>query len=323
MLEKEQDLLSKSEKPNVSNWHNVSEIADIDFWFGAKYRGSYWQRLQLDLDGIERICRAGNLPPVILRNDNWNPPTVNTPEVIAPGLSAFKKTSFQRDPNLPEREKNLYRLTATNEVIPFKGYNIPIGWVIYLKDRKLIYDYQAKHLRAPKQEEEKYFIKEFDSVLKDALVNVAINESLASRITNKEERIAKVSRLLIMQAVAALPGGLVTFDSLPAFLVSELANNGIWQEIYRLTGLTLEHWGVSKAKKIGLPFKRIPDGEHRLIAYLWRLANFPDRVEEEYRHLDVAKTLVVTAIPGGLLFEDLYKTYQAIVRQRGSLVRLR
>jgi hypothetical protein len=305
-------------------WISLRDMNPVDFWIGSQYRGNYNQQLQLDYSAVTAFCRDNDFPPIILRSDKWDPPAVHTPESVGPGLSALKKAAFSKHPNTTEIDKEDYRISTTDIKFEGKTFSMtPIGWDIHIKDRKIVYDYLYKHPSATKAQVEQAFITEMDTVLRNAFKEIALNEILAVRTLDKSQQYLHVSMNAMFQLVVLFaPGNFSSSRSLEV-LLGKLANTVIWQDIYKLMNT-----GAFYATQLALSDKKntqleyYPKGDHRRASYWWRKKNFPDREESEYFNLNLPKTLATVAIPGGLFFEQLYKTLISLYNIKTPFFRL-
>ncbi len=302
-------------------WSDISSLPAVDFWFGSQYKGSYYQRLQVDLKAVENICSAANLPPIVLRSDKWNPPAVYTPEMVAPGLSAFKKVSFQKGSQIPDSDKKNYRLSVTEDVINYHQGDIPIGWIISLKDRKWVYEYQVKHPGSLRSDLEKYYLSMMNSTLRSGLVDVSLGEVMNLRMANKSDRYYDLGVKAIQQAIA-LMSGLKFSGGLPEIVLTELVENAKLQELVKLIYIAGSVLVRSVPKPEGERTHYMANGSHKWISYWWRRKNFPDRTDAEYKNFPVLRDMGYAVVPGAIFFDDFIKTYVALQKQRSSLFRL-
>lgn len=319
---RETDKVHK-ERLSQTNWVFLKDVAPIDFWVGSQYLGNYAQRLQIDLAGLENICRFADLPPITLHSEAWNPPAAHTPETIAPGLSALKKVSFHKDPQLPETDKEYFRLSAMERRMQFRDNNIPVGWTIHIKDRKLLYDYAYSHPSASIRETEKQFIKDIDNTLRTSLMEVAFRESFAFRLFGAPTQYTEVGSLVFRHLMAATYSGIVSPDG-PNLLkfISMSMNSAFVQAFYKSTDIGVAFLFKNRAKKDEVKVNHFPSGDHRRATYIWRRIKFPDRSWHEYEHEDMLKRFSASFLPGGLLFEDVYLTWLALAKHQSPFLRL-
>lgn len=311
MVENESQI---PEVPQENTWIYLRDIPPVDFWFGSQYRGNFYNRLQLNLKAVENICRAGDMPPIILCSDKWDPPAIFSPDVVAPGLSAFKKVSFQKNPELPESDKDYYRLIASDTFRSDGSMSkVPMGWVIHIKDRKLLHDYEYNHPQTSREEKEKYFAREFNTILKKALIHIAIKETVAERLLDKNSR-AKIIALRAIAQTMALYGNFDSHKTIESLLLTYFKKTVGIQSIAKMISIlfTDRYPGVNY----------IPKNVLGGAAHSWRFDNFPERSKLEYKDSNILQELATTAIPGNFFFGNLYATYAALQKNKKPLVQL-
>jgi hypothetical protein len=307
----------KTENHVEERWYNLKDLLPLDYWVGSIYKGNYNQRLQINLPALEYICRTGDLPPIVLNTDKWNPPTAHTPEMINPGLSVLKKVAFQKNPDLPEKDKNYYRLTTTETVIEYRpGNNIPVGWDINLKDRKILFDYEFKHPQATQKQKEDHFIRTLNTTIKSACLEVALNEELSLRLLDEGDRIYYIGGKGLQQFLALFPLSFVSYNSLSKFISTEYFNNLVIQSLFRINKFAAYQIAKHKYDKDNVLPNYLPDGHHKGATLAWRTINYPEQEKIEHKNIQFLRYISTAGIPGGVFFDNLYWTFFALSKQK-------
>jgi len=129
----------------------LNQIPARDYWLGSEYNGTYHDRLQINLSAIEAICRAANLPPLVIATEAWTPPRAHEPEIVGrsagQALAGQKQALFRRQ----NEERPIKTFYVEMEPLPehvdilLNDAPISIGWVVKINSRKIDYDFTQKH----------------------------------------------------------------------------------------------------------------------------------------------------------------------------------
>jgi hypothetical protein len=315
MLERQK---GPSEKEPHKKYLLLKDLPPIDCNYGFQYLGNYHEKLQVNLSALERISQMGELPLIIVKNENWNPPTAIEPEMVAPGLTAFKKSAFKRNSERQDTDRQYFRLSVTPQKTDLLSEkNIPIGWVISIKDRKIIHDYQYAHPEATSTEIGKDFIRNLNQIINDALISIALTESFTGRTG---EMLSKSMHLLTRFALQ--------FNILSTGIISAAGQNKpeLFEPIIALLQLTTHGFLKlgTQGEKVLMKYAqnlRQYGGKtpEQWATYYWRQENFPEKFTDYYKDVNKLKKLISIPIPGNVILENVYRTWIGLTAQKDPI----
>ncbi len=324
-------MTERKDTLSPDNWLQVKQIPPIGYFAGFDYRGNYAGRLNVNLGLLEQICREAWLPPLVFKSEVWNPPAVKAPQVVAPGLSAFRKSALvpQGSVVLDEPRKPLALETSGNT---YSG--IPVGWDIRIKDAMLMHRFESSHPRASTADKERYFERELNRLVRSALAKVGRAESGLTRlqVSDPNTRLGVLGFKLAAQAIALGGGGLelTSHPDSAAFWTITIAAVGITIGVQMMTESVMDAFLILSSDNTDPMFT--PDTATRS----WRKKVFLQRYMQEepfdrgFTPFDTPFKMVAflgqyakpLAIPTGLALERYYRTKLALAKYPGPLFKL-
>ena len=249
--------------------------------------------------------------------------------MVGPGLSALKKATLQRrNTTVIEDEKGYMALETTEE--EFTG--IPIGWQILMKDRKITHDYQAAHPTHTETDLKSHFVKSLEDGLRMSLLKVAAYECLYQRLAHMEDfnRNHKLFIDCLTQSTGFLVGGIEFIKE--GTMLSKL----FWAETQLSANQNLCLGAQDIIMSLGRSqLSALSQEAKKLCAYhstacfvsnIWRVVCFPQTSQEEIDRLSKTNRFLPTflrrSIPGGFIFEQLYRTAEALATHREAIFKI-
>lgn len=290
-------------------WTPITNLVPLDYWVGANYNGSYRNRLQVNLPLMEELCRKNDFPPICIESLVWNPPPAKEPEMIAPGLSAFK--IFDR--KKPEGQREYEGSIATIRGMDIQLANISIGWAIDVKDRKITHDFAAANPLATNTEVDENFETQLNKSLRNSLLKIALLETFHLRET--DTKLAASLTIDTFFQILASGGG--------AFM-DEVGNSERipdWFEAVFTNGMaqmavdTGSDKVIRKSRQDGFNIGMAASNE-------WRKYVDPERYALERHGQSFAKDKMLKFIPFGIIFKKFYSYASNFALHGKPLVRL-
>ena len=327
----------EAEPTPVAKWIPLAEIPPVGYWIGAQYQGNYRNQLCLDLESLEDICRRAQLPPLVIKSENWNPPTARQPEIVAPGLSAFKKAAFTPPGSV---EVGKPEKTVTLESGPNFINDVPIGWQIKIKDRKLLHGFETSHPTAGEAQKQNYFQVQMDQAIRSGLAMTALAEAIFLRIAgDKSIGRNKLITLSFTQCIILLNAStpfLRTAGTIVNKLVSAGTSVSLAQNSFKLFDWVLMRRLRNQAAAF-VPEEYLDcldtSNWANIASNFWRKSAFPDQFHAEaHRHIGTTKTraalqgakeFLLASIPGNMLLEPYFRTLFALNAHREPLITIR
>lgn len=310
---------------STEHWVPMTELQPVDYWVGFQYKGAYASRLEVNLMALEHICRRGQLPPIILRSENWTPPVATEPEMVAPGLSAFKKVDYgSQSPQRTKKQQGYMNIEPTLEGFDHMGQYVFLGWQVKFNDRKLLHDHDAAHPYATNEDREKFFVHKFNVLLKDSLQRVAYDELFHGRYLDHGYHKRELFHNMLPEVASAMLSGIVR-PIIPnefAKLLQQYVLAGVHKNVVNAMGYVAMRHVALIARDSGYKLKYKNTTTQDFAASYWRSFTFKSRYERQPDPKLTARDMALISLPGGFFMEHLYATWDACMLQKAPLVRM-
>lgn len=308
--------IGRPESQNHDGWMPLEIIPSLDYWAGFSYRGLYSSRMEVDMPRFESICRKLNLPQVTVKSSAWNPPSVMEPEMVAPGLSAFKKSVLR----IPKSSGDIQIDHKLMMIKPMESpvlEGIPIGWEILVKDRKIEHDYTRKHPLAKREEIEANFLRFFNHQLVRSLMRIAISDYHGAR-DRLSVRLAEDLRGIIWTGVA-MNWGVDSFSYVYRMFGNEILAGSAG---YAING-GIQVWGRESTKKLVIKKRINTNLTSHMITDDWRKTTFPHRYYDEPDGMEASGEGIIGFLPFSFFLDPFYRDFAILPEFAKPLIRLR
>lgn len=320
-------------------WVDVKKIPRLGYWVGVEPYGCPGD-LQLNVRGIEKICREAMLPPIVI---SWG-------EVSKTGSLGEEMSSGKFGKLIVGELAKLYRKQGVgvrplkvmwpnnqdikrNEALGNKIKPQSIGWEVSIDVNDIAQKIEQAGLKGVEGRE--MYAQQVNLAIKKGLLCVSMYESLCLR---KENGLAEVLNIACLGAnLFHVSVGMATLTSLSMHLENPalyLANIALNQSILKAVVMRLPKaindllLDISPLRKIfedsGLQRMKSPAWSLLVTSDYWRNQYFSTRYESESHGLpEVGQAAINAALPLSVIFYPFYYTLGALTRgRRQRLVRV-
>ena len=315
-----------------TKWADRKRIPELGYWVGVEPHGCPGD-LQLDVSGIEKICREAMLPPIVIA---WG-------EVSKAGSLVEEMSSGKFGKKIVGELAKLYgkqgigvrplRVMWPNnqdikryEALGNKIKPQSIGWEITIDVNDIAQKIEQAGLKGVEGKE--MYAQQLNLAIKKGLLCASMYESLCLR---KENGLAEILNIAMLEAnLFHISVGMASLTSLSMHLenpVLYLANIALNQSILKavlmrlpkaINDLLLDIGALRKIfKDSGLQRMKSPLWSSLVISDNWRKQYFPDRYENESHGLpEAGQAAINAALPLSVIFYPFYYTLGALTRGR-------